>query len=38
MLWVMQQSGPRDARHEAEISDPSNHGWAALYLGSVLDD
>lgn len=37
MLWVMQRNAA-PSRNEKALSDPSNHDWSLLYLGSVLDD
>jgi hypothetical protein len=40
-LWALQQGRPTypdQASKEKQLSDPMNHDWSLLYLGSILDD
>jgi hypothetical protein len=40
-LWALQQDragNPEQAKKEKQLSDPMNHDWSLLYLGSILDD
>ena len=42
-LWALEQGRRNCATsskwsQETELSDPMNHDWSLLYLGSILDD